>query len=154
MKTIVKAIRIIVNVLKLIPLLDLIVYIVADACYFLLDKVGLTIGTFIRIPKGNGSVGSFWKDNAVMKDKCLNVSCQDILNAVMIKGPVEPHFKFGNQFSTVSDQMGRLQKMTAAGRWSKDVFLDTIEDNHCAKAVELNNTALLKRVEELKLFDK
>lgn len=146
--------RWIAKLLSRIPVINLVIYIVADLCYFLLDKAFMTIGTIVCMIKGNGAVGRYWKDNAIMLNKKLNVSGQHLLNAAFIKGPVEPHLKFGNGFSTVSDQMGRLQKMTQAGFYSRDVFLETLEDNHCAKAVELNNKALLKRVQELKLLDK
>jgi hypothetical protein len=70
----------------------------------------------------------------------------------MTKGNVPDHLKYGNQFSTVSDQTGRLPVLTRFGYWIKDVFLDTIDKDHCAKAVQLNNKALLNRVKELELL--
>jgi len=148
----VKAIRVIRKLLDKIPIIDILLYIVADTLYFLLDKPMVFINSCIAIYKGNGEYGRYKKSNAIMLDKKLNVSCQYVLNATLIKGEVEPHFKFGNQFSTISDQMGRLPKMTGFGYWSKDVMLDTIEDEHCAKAVQLNNLALIKRVKDLQLL--
>ena len=89
-----------------------------------------------------------------MLDKKLNVSCQYVLNALLIKGEVDENLKYGNQFSTVSDQMGRIPKAndTRFSIWCEDVLLDTIEKEHCAKAVQLNNNALIKRVTELQLI--
>jgi hypothetical protein len=146
-------IRFVLKLLNKIPFVDLALYIVADLCYFLLDKVFMTIGTFVCMFKGNGAVGRYWKINAIMLDNKLNVSGQHLLNATMIKGEVPQHLKFGNPFSTVSDQTGRLPKLTGFGYFIKDVFLDTIDKDHCAKAVQLNNKALLKRITELKLYD-
>jgi hypothetical protein len=105
------------------------------------------------VVKGNGAVGRYWKMNAVLLDKKLNVSGQHLLNATMIKGDAPDYLKFGNQFSTISDQTGRLHKLTGFGYFIKDVFLDTIDKDHCAKAVQLNNKALLTRITELKLYD-
>lgn len=139
--------------LSKIPVVDIVVYIVADFVYFLLDKPMVVINSCIAIYKGNGEYGRYKKSNAVMLDKKLNVSSQYVLNGLMIKGEVPEHLKFGNQFSTVSDQMGRIPVMTEVGFWSKDVFLDTIEDEHCAKAVKLNNEALIKRVKDLQLLN-
>lgn len=114
----------------------------------------MTIGTIVCLFKGKGALGNYWKDNAIMLDKKLNVSGQHLLNAAFIDGQVPEHLKFGNGLSTVSDQMGRLPKMTEAGHWSRYVLLEFLDENHCAKAVELNNKALLKRVNELKLLEK
>ena len=147
-----KALRTIVKYLDKIPVVDILVYFLAEAIYFVLDKPMVLINSCIAISKGNGEYRRYKMSNSIMIDKKLNVSSQYLLNATLIKGDVEPHFKFGNEFSTVSDQMGRLPKMTTFGYWCKDVMLDTIEDEHCAKAVELNNNALLKRVNELNLL--
>lgn len=142
--------------LSRIPIVDLALYITADLCFFLFDKLFMTIGTFIAMKKGNGEVSRYWKSNAVMLDKKLNVSGQYILNWLMIKGEVESYLKFGNEFATVSEHMGRLPKSndTEFSIWCEDVMLDSIEKDHCAKAVELNNTALIKRVTELNLLNK
>lgn len=149
-----KAFRIIRKLLDKIPVVDILLYMVAELIYFVLDKPMVIINSCIAIYKGNGEYGRYKKANAIMLDKKLNVSCQYVLNGLMIKGEVEKHLKYGNQFSTVSDQMGRIPKAneTRFSIWCEDVLLDTIEDEHCAKAVKLNNAALIKRVKELQLI--
>lgn len=149
---IVAILRQIIALLDKIPVVDIALYWVARICYFIFDELFMAIGSIIALCKGNGEYGRFKKSNAIMLDKKLNVSGQYIFNALFIKGQVPDHLKFGNEFSTISDQMGRLPSMTKAGSWSKDVLLDTLEDEHCAKAVQLNNNALIKRVKELQLL--
>lgn len=149
-KQLVALIRWVLKMLGKIPIVGIVLVIVSKVCYSLLNDILFAINAGIADYKGE--LDPFLKSNAVMNDKKLNVAGQYTLNAVMIKGEAEPSLKFGNQFSTVSDQMGRLPQMTKFGTWCKDVFLDTLEKDHCAKAVQLNNNALIKRVTELQLL--
>jgi hypothetical protein len=140
------------KLLSKIPLVDLALYIVADLLYFLLDKLFMTIGTIVAMVKGKGEVARYWKSNAIMLDKKLNVSGQYLLNALLTKKDTPTQFKFGSEFSTVSDTIGRVPELPIFGHWCSDVMLNSIEPDHCAKAVQSNNKSLLKRVNELNLL--
>lgn len=136
--------------IRRIPFVSIGLLIVSEICLVLFDVIFKIVGTCVATYKGE--LKEYHKDLAIINDVKLNVSGKYILNAAMSKVHNPKHLKFGNKFSTVSDTMGRLPYMTNFGLWAKDVFLDTIEDEHCAKAVELNNNALIKRVKELKLL--
>lgn len=144
------------SIIKVIPFGAFALVIVAFICYVIFDLLFMIIGSFVGMFKRKGELKRYWKSNSVMWDKKLNVSGQYILNALLIKGDVPDHLKFGKEFSTISDQMGRIPKSndTEVSAWCEDVMLDSIEKDHCAKAVQLNNKALLKRVTELNLLSK
>mgnify|MGYP003435240263 CR=1 FL=1 len=135
--------------LRRIPLVPIALFLISEACLLIFDFVfkvsGFVIATYKKELK------HYTHEIAIINDVKLNVSGKYILNALMTRKETASHLKFGNKFSTVSDTMGRVPNMPPFGLWSKDVFLDSIEDDHCAKAVELNNKALIKRVKELGL---
>lgn len=146
--------RVLKDIVKVIPFGAFALVVVGRFAHLAFNEILFIINSvWAYCIGGNKELKRYWKSNPIMNDKKLNVVGQYTLNAVMISGEVEQHLKFGCEFSTVSDQMGRLPKMTPFGTWCKDVFLDTIEGNHCALAVELNNKALLKRVNELNLLN-
>lgn len=135
--------------IRRIPFVSIGLFIVSEICLVLFDVIFKIAGTCVATYKGE--LKEYHKDLAIVNDVKLNVSGKYILNALMTRKDTPSHLKFGNKFSTVSDTMGRVPNMPPFGLWAKDVFLDTIEDEHCAKAVESNNKALIKRVKELGL---
>jgi hypothetical protein len=152
----VKLVRWFEAIIKKIPLGAFALVVVGRFFASLLNGIGFLVNSYMAYDiGGTPELRRYWKSNAVMNDKKLNVTLQYTLNAVMITGEVEQHLKYGQEFSTISDQMGRIPKVndTRFSIWCEDVLLDTIEKEHCAKAVQLNNNALLKRVKELKLIN-
>ena len=135
--------------LRRIPFVSIGLFLVSEICLTLFDAIFKISGFVIATCKGE--LKEYTHEIAIINDVKLNVSGKYILNALMTRKETASHLKFGNKFSTVSDTMGRVPNMPPFGLWSKDVFLDSIEDDHCAKAVELNNKALIKRVKELGL---
>lgn len=138
--------------LRRIPFVSIILFGVSEVCLILFDFIFKLSGSIIATCKGE--LKSYIDEINLINDVKLNVSGKYILNALMTRKDTPKHLKFGNKFSTISDTMGRVPNIPPFGLWAKDVFLDTIEDEHCAKAVELNNKALLKRVNELNLIPK
>lgn len=142
-------VRKVVALLRRIPFVSIGLFLVSEICLTLFDAIFKIIGSIIATCKGE--LDEYTHEIAIINDVKLNVSGKYILNALMTRKDTPSHLKFGNKFSTVSDTMGRVPNMPPFGLWCKDVFLDSIEDEHCAKAVELNNKALIKRVKELGL---
>lgn len=154
-KGVVKSLRLLTKWFKKLPLGAFILVIVGKVAALIFNELGFVINSVLAYHAGgNPELRRYWKSNAVMNDKKLNVTLQYTLNAVFIKGKVSECLEFGCEFSTVSDHIGRLPQVQPFGVWTRDVFLDSIEDNHCGKAVELNNKALLKRVTELNILNK
>lgn len=139
-----------VALLRRIPFVSIILFFVSELCLLIFDLIFKVSGAIVATCKRE--LKSYIDEINLINDVKLNVSGKYILNALMARKDTPSHLKFGNKFSTVSDTMGRVPNMPPFGLWSKDVFLDSIEDEHCAKAVELNNKALIKRVTELNLI--